>query len=548
MKIKDVERGEILRKYHAAARREDKTAIIQEVAGRYGVHYSTVHRALKLSVRKKRQASDDLVGKRLAIEEWARQVFDFKLSKNKDDHKISIKKAFRWQQVYGNMPAWITLKMIYDAIESQNLVNLSKNETRRFEMEEPLQLVQADFMRSEYIKHVGNGILKITSDRYTRTKKQKEEDDVHLWAGGVVDDCSRVVYFEYFLSLGESTEMARTLLFNAMKRKESMLHLQGLPRKLYVDRGPGFREEGFKDGLKKLGIEVKLGGDKVDSRGRPIADTNKQAHGKIEVCNKIIKGDFETDLLLGLVEGCDFKEGTQISLADLNDLAWKWCEDYNQREHPTRPGMSRWNVFAPVLTAAAFPSKEDEALFGDTQLRTVNNNGMISVRPNVWCKAPVWAKPKDKVPVFFNGGKFFVYHEEQRYELELQMGTPERFRERFQINKPTGGKKLASNQDTDIIIGSKQREYFAEELERVSGGAYQMQDIPHEIWQEDILPWFKADHSLKEIKEQARMMKIRLDMLDAPQLAEETVSHPKVISSNAHYTRTVGSTDNQLIH
>jgi len=134
--------------------------------------------------------------------------------------------------------------------------------------------------------------------------KVTEKDKLHKsYLYAFIDDCSRLVpHAEFYLS--EKVENYCGALRKALRKR-------GLPRKLYVDNGPGFRSHHLAHITASLGIAL--------VHSRPY---KPEGRGKIERFFKTLRMQ-----LLNLIP-----EG--LSLQTLNSKLQEWMEeDYHQRVH-----------------------------------------------------------------------------------------------------------------------------------------------------------------------------------------------------------------------
>jgi hypothetical protein len=118
-----------------------------------------------------------------------------------------------------------------------------------------------------------------------------------------IDDCSRLIpHAEFYLS-EKVVDYCAALRIALRKR--------GLPRKLYVDNGAGFRSHHLAHITASLGIAL--------IHSRPY---KPEGRGKIERWFKTVRSQFLSTI------------DTDLSLENLNQALWEWIEkDYHPRVH-----------------------------------------------------------------------------------------------------------------------------------------------------------------------------------------------------------------------
>jgi hypothetical protein len=512
MPMREVELMEIRRTYFATEGRKARKQVVEDAAKRYGVSYSTINRKLDLGIRTESKPNPELMAKKNEINTWATQIFDFAQTNTKDEKRILIKRAFKVYQRYHGLPDHITLRNIYDAIEEMKLKNQSRHCPGHYRKGAPREMYHMDFTTSRYLKHIGNGILKITNERYTRKNTDEDGNKVRLWIGGVIDDHSNVIYYEYVLTLGESAIAAQDVILNAFRRKDGETVLQGLPQQIYLDRGPGFRDEGFRAGLEGIAVTVKFGDDIIDRRtGKRTNQTNKGAHGKIERMHEVVKNDFEQELLLGTLDGCDLKAGSHISLNELNPLIRKWCADYNMNTHPEYKGRNKWNLFAEDLSEEHFLPDDCKSFFARTSMRTVAQ-GRIQMGANKWYAVPETIDDRAKIEIITIGDMHYTMVNGQRVHLPPVSGI---VGDAVKMVHPEAERKTDLITDEDTI-----RDRIDQELKKQTSGLITLQDLDTVLYVTMCKDFFDQPHTIEEIKSRAGYVAIRAK----EQMREESIA------------------------
>lgn len=522
MKIPEMEILEIKRTYNARSSSEAKAAVVAEAAERYGVHPTTIYR--KIQVKKfTKTPRPDIQAKWSEHERWATQIFDFAKLNSKDDKNIKMNKAFKYFQKYQGMPEDITMKNIYEAQARLHLKNQSIHCPGHWREKAPRDLYHVDFSVSRYIKHEGNGIVRITNDRWTR----KDSDGNRLWFGGVIDDHSNVMYYEYFLTPGESALVAQDLILNAMRRKDSHFHLQGIPKRIYIDRGPGFKNETFKAGLNGIGIKVQFGDDLKDRYGNRTNVSNKGAHGKIERMHQVVKNDFEQELLLGLLDNVGYKAGDKLSLAELNAIMFDWVHDRNDDYHPEFKGAHKWTLFKNSLSDQDFLPDDARSLFANTFTRKVDQR-RVRISANKWYKVPDWVGEGETISITSIADAHWILDADGgRHMLNPVQGS---------VLGDEPAIKVQHERKSDTLPGGVRiRDRFDIELRSLTAGAVTLEGLDEALYGM-IKYWFDQDRTIEEIKSRASYIAMRaLDMLkeESAALQQQQFSEvgvPKIIT------------------
>lgn len=524
--ISPVVLDQIRRQYHATKGRSEKKKVVEQAASHYGVSYATMNRKLDMKLRKR--AISQTEQERIAtLDAYGKAVWDFMQLHTHDDKKCTMRAAFRHLQATAQLPGDFDEKQCYAAIERQHLNSLSIRPYIRFEREHALSCYQIDFTKSNFLRFAGNNTIVMTDGRYGRG-----EDELYVWLGGAIDDRTRVMYYEYILTPGENAMMAQQFIIRAMDRKEGMMLLQGKPREIYVDRGPGFEAASTGDGLMRLGVKHIKGDDFRDANGKSTGQTNKQARGKIEKMNGFVKSDFEQSLHL------KYRAGYKFTLSELNTLLQEWCEWQNQQEHPEHVGEGKWNVFSAALSEAAFPDYNALAKFSKPILAKVARR-LVRVAKNEYYLAPQFIGEGERVEVTKRQDGAYVVWKGSEIKLVPQQSpyAPKAHQE--------SRKELIAKleEESDIYDGILLRERFDKELKTITNGDLALATLPVDE-RTELKTFFAEPRKLSAIKECADNVKLRvliprqLAEAVAPKAAEPNAvlrSHPKVI----HYQPTL---------
>lgn len=476
---------EIRRDYYALYDRSptDASAYLRQVAARRGIHIQTLHRHLKLGVRKPRTADPTVVERHEDHDTFGRLVWKFINDNTFDDIHPSITMAYNTLRRQQRIPEDISRAHIYAAIKRQNLQALSQPLWRRFERRSPMDLWQIDFSKSRFFKHIGNGEIQICEPNFTK----RQTDGQSLWFGVAIDDATRVSFAHYFVSKGEDSLAVHSFLLKAFESKEDDCVLQGLPQAIYVDRGSGWSTKTTENGLAKLGIKQIIGADEKDYHGKTIRRSNKKARGKVERMIRSMKENMEQEFFF------TFDVGQRFSMMQFNLIVNRWIREWNHRKHPVRTAETKWELFAPALVDMKFAPEEAMAYFNQSTMRKIIG-GMINVGSGVRCEAPRYLQLTEQVEVFNDNAGHYVFHNGGRHKLEYQMGTTPEQLEKLKVrpSKLKAG-NIRSELEIDVLEGHELRKRFMDEL------GMPLNAIPEDIWKE-FSAFFDTNRTVSEVK------------------------------------------------
>lgn len=478
---------EVRKRWLAAQGRDVRKQIVADAAQHMNVSASTLYRKLKLNHRNRSLGPEEaaLVEEKNAL---AKAVWDYRSARSVDSKTRTLRSCFRYLQSVGQLPPWFTEKMCYDAIERMELKNIALEATMRFtpfEREHPRSMYQIDFTKSDYLKWNGREIV-MTDGRWSR------EEEMYVWIGAAIDDCSRCHYAEYILTPGENATVAQRFIVNAMSEKEGMMLLQGIPREIYVDRGPGFQAEPTANGLRRMGIRHIRGADHAGTK-----ESNKQARGKVESLNKFIVSSFEQSLQ------DNYGVGHKFSLAELNGLLRDWSEMENQREHPTRKRQGIWNVWRLGAQDISFPAADALAQFSK-EITVKVARRMLRVAKGVYYDAPAFLDEGVSVEISRRQDECFVLWKGQEIKLTLHSKS----QDHASTPRVTEA-ELIAQKESDVFTGPNLKDRFDKELRAITRGELTLATLPQE-YRNEIKPFFQDGRTLKEIREAADEAKMQL--------------------------------------
>lgn len=278
----------------------------------------------------------------------------------------------------------------------------------------------------------------------------------------MIDHKSRAFYFQYFYTSGERAENGAEFFYNAWADKrpliektlgiadyDGMYQFSGIPKIIYTDGGPIFKDTAIKNLMAALGIEVLI-----------HKTHNPRAKGMVERHMKIIGDNFESNLRRFKIE----------TLEELNAYALDWCIKFNNDREVAKTGRSRsqlWRTIKPneytLLPGLdiynTLISKEDETrvLNGNCEF-SYKGQDYICDNPNFAgkkCVVQITAKDYPVLILHFNG-----YVEKAYPFVRDEYGRP--------VLSNTGiiGEKFASQAKTNAEI---MKEHIEQVAERVDG-------------------------------------------------------------------------------
>jgi len=257
----------------------------------------------------------------------------------------------------------VTTATLYRLFHEHGLMDkeVEKEDRRRFEAELANEIWQSDALHGPQVDVEG--------------KMRK----AYLFA--FIDDCSRLVpHAEFYLS--ERVDAYCDALRKALRKR-------GLPRKLYVDNGPGFRSHHLSHITASLGIAL------IHSRPyRP------EGRGKIERWFKTVRSQF-----LSMIT-------EKISLEELNSSLSDWIEnDYHQRIHSSTKEAPLPRYLKHIHLIREAP-KDMEDYFRKRTARKVQKDRTVSLDGRLF-EAPTGLIGK-------NVSLLYHDHDPERVEVFLQ--------------------------------------------------------------------------------------------------------------------------------
>jgi hypothetical protein len=407
-------RLEYLKAKRAGASRTELRAIIERFAQQSGLSVKSVYRKLDLQSRTVTRKVDS--ARQALIEKCVRELFDFCKSRSYEGQELHWTLGYKHLVKIGIIPSDIPLTTLYAARREMNIDTLALSVMKRWERHSPLSLVQIDYTRSGLFRSIGGGYLEIGPK--LQPYKDADTDRRRLWICTAIDDCSRVAYADYVLEPGESPRMTQEFLYRVFSPKDTVVNnagecvsdqlLQGMPKAIYWDRGPGHKTATSK-GLQALGIQYINGANMKDGWGRKTNISNKRGRGKVERFNGEIERKFEHEFSL------EHKNGWTIHIDELNEKLADFVRAYNQSKHPRRD-MTRWAMFQDAFNEIRYPDESFFSAFIGTERRKVTER-LIKYRGEQYV-APEFCRNGEDYEVTMIGDTAYVIHDDTRYPLE----------------------------------------------------------------------------------------------------------------------------------
>ncbi len=480
------------RLWQKAKGRKEQRRVIDEARKPFGYSYAQFTRLLHLKARKRSLSKKELE----RIEEkkaYAQKLYDFLLDVQFDQPSFTKTQAYQLLVEDKQIPVEVSLKSIDALARKIGLSNEYCAPAIQFHgRSEPMHLVQMDYSKSRFVFFNPQGRLFLQSKAKSKAKESR------LYIAAAVDWYSRVCWFQYYQSAGESTAFVRDAMLDAFAYKEhfdpttgeigeTRKILQGIPRELYMDRGKGNRSDDIISGLQKHQVKPIIGSVEYDIKGRRTNRSNKKARGLVERFIRDFKDRFENNLWGNKVLG---KVPPEFTLEWLNGEALAFCERTNERQHPLRKTITRWSAYEHVLGTLRYPTTDSKKLFGGSLTRLVRNRLIQGETRNQWFIAPLFIHDGTEVEMIFSGHEAYLFHEGQLILLEAQRGSKAHH------------DRLQREQVVETFGDLELTEQLATELDLQSDGRVTLRMLPDEL-EDDLKEFSERARTLDEIKEKA---------------------------------------------
>ena len=278
----------------------------------------------------------------------------------------------------------------------------------------------------------------------------------------MIDHKSRAFYFQYFYTSGERAENGAEFFYNAWADKrpliektlgiadyDGMYQFSGIPKIIYTDGGPIFKDTAIKNLMAALGIEVLI-----------HKTHNPRAKGMVERHMKIIGDNFESNLRRFKIE----------TLEELNAYALDWCIKFNNERVVAKTNKTRsqlWRTIKPnEYTLLPGLDIYNTLISKDDETRVLNGNCEFSYKGQDYiCDNPNFAGQKVIIKIHLSDFPALHLHFNGTVEKAYPFSRDEYGRP--QIAR-TGiiGEKYASHTTTDAEI---LKEHIEQVAERVDG-------------------------------------------------------------------------------
>lgn len=279
----------------------------------------------------------------------------------------------------------------------------------------------------------------------------------------MIDHKSRAFYFQYFYTSGERAQDGAEFFYNAWRNKseliektlgiynyDGMYQFHGVPKYLYTDGGPIFKDTAIKNLMTQLGVEVLI-----------HKTHNPRSKGMVERHMKIIGDNFESNLRRYKIE----------TLEELNAFALDWCIRFNNEKLVSKTNYSRsqmWRKIKPE-ELLILPDKDiyNSLISKSEETRVLNGNCEFSYKGQDYiCDNPNFAKQKVLIKIHLSDFPILHIHfngvVEKAYPFERdEYGRP--------IIKRTGiiGQKFTSHTKTNVELKKENLEKVAEKVDGV---------------------------------------------------------------------------------
>jgi len=299
--------------------------LVEKYAKDLGVSAATLYRRLDVTKGSKKSPRESKIDSALILDVGALKVQAGSVGRNK--RYLRTEDAIRLAEQSGVVePGQLNATTV-----NQRLRQLGFNAPRaysRFEDSHVNQVHMLDFSVSEYFGVVKRGesdwvVTPVGKSIANPYKNKQGEQKMKLWLSALVDTWSRRSFIQYFVSPGESLQMVAEFFNACYFRNDANFEAFALPAKMELDQGAVGKSEAFTEGMRRLGVEVVLKASKSER------EMIHQSGGKIE---RRFRSYWQSELLFHQV--LQAKEIREISLTDLNLLAYSEMLKINEKAHP----------------------------------------------------------------------------------------------------------------------------------------------------------------------------------------------------------------------
>lgn len=278
----------------------------------------------------------------------------------------------------------------------------------------------------------------------------------------MIDHKSRAFYFQYFYTSGERAENGAEFFYNAWADKrpliektlgiadyDGMYQFSGIPKIIYTDGGPIFKDTAIKNLMAALGVEVLI-----------HKTHNPRAKGMVERHMKIIGDNFESNLRRFKIE----------TLEELNAYALDWCIKFNNERVVAKTNKTRSQLWRTIKSDeyTLLPGLDiyNTLISKDDETRVLNGNCEFTYKGQEYiCDNPNFAGQKVIIKIHLSDYPALHLHFNGTVEKAYPFSRDEYGRP--QIAR-TGiiGEKYASHAVTDAEM---LKEHIEQVAERVDG-------------------------------------------------------------------------------
>lgn len=279
----------------------------------------------------------------------------------------------------------------------------------------------------------------------------------------MIDHKSRAFYFQYFYTSGERAENGAEFFYNAWADKrpliektlgiadyDGMYQFSGIPKIIYTDGGPIFKDTAIKNLMAALGVEVLI-----------HKTHNPRAKGMVERHMKIIGDNFESNLRRFKIE----------TLEELNAYALDWCIKFNNEREVAKTHQTRSQLWRTIKSDEyiLLPGLDiyNTLISKDDETRVLNGNCEFTYKGQDYiCDNPNFAGQKVVIKIHLSDYPALHLHFNGTVEKAYPFSRDEYGRP--QIAR-TGiiGEKYASHAVTDAEMLKEHIEQVAEHVDGV---------------------------------------------------------------------------------
>ena len=285
-----------------AAPRGQKNATVKKWAKRFNVSEGTLRNHIKSQAsawcfQKRKPRKDRGQSRKYNIDSVEKvATLQAKIHPNAT-HQITDKIALEMAETSGLIKPGEMSVEAYSRLAKAGGFRRHKKARNRWRARWPNRLHEFDFSVSPFFKlshqlASGEWVVRVSENTMRPYKNKPGAERNRIWYAGLVDSYSSAHYLKMIVIKGESTQAVLDVLSDVYRKRdeeEKPFYPFGIPEKLYIDNGPGFRSAEFQAMAETCGIEIQH--PPVDKR---TGGSDPAVRGKVEQGFRPVWRDFES--------------------------------------------------------------------------------------------------------------------------------------------------------------------------------------------------------------------------------------------------------------